>query len=57
MAKFKNGDKVETVTGMVGKVIATDSDRGLVVVKATEHGVGHNPGKENTFKEAEVRKQ
>ena len=55
-AKFRVGDKVETVTGMEGKVVAVDPNRGKVAVKATNDGVGHNEGTERSFFESEVRK-
>lgn len=55
-AKFRIGDRVETVTGMEGKVIAVDTARGKVAVKATNDGVGHNEGTERSFFEGEVRK-
>lgn len=55
-AKFRIGDNVQTVTGMEGKVIAVDSGRGKVAVKATNDGVGHAQGTERSFFEGEVRK-
>lgn len=54
--KFRVGDKVETVNGWEGKVIAVDTVRGKVAVKATNDGVGHNKGAEDSFSNAEVRK-
>jgi preprotein translocase subunit YajC len=58
MAKFKFsvGDKVETSTGMEGKVVAIDPNRGKVAVKASNDGVGHSKGNERAFFEGEVRK-
>jgi hypothetical protein len=53
---FKRGDKVETANGWVGKVTFTDTARKLVAVKATEDGVGHSKGDEDSFRESEVRK-
>lgn len=56
MAKFRIGDRVQTVTGMEGKVIAVDTSRKKVAVKATNDGVGHSVGAERDFFEGEVRK-
>lgn len=55
-AKFHIGDKVETVTGMEGVVIAVDTARGQVAVKATSGGVGHGKGDERAFFNPEVHK-
>lgn len=55
--KFRVGDKVVAADGLVGKVIYTDTARGLVAVEATEPGVGHNKGAERSYKEGEVRKK
>jgi len=55
-SKFRIGDKVETANGWEGKVIAVDTARGKIAVKATNDGVGHNEGSEQSFFEAEVRK-
>lgn len=54
--KYRTNDKVVGVDGLVGKVIYTDSARGLVAVKATEDGVGHSKGTERVYKEKEVKK-
>jgi preprotein translocase subunit YajC len=55
-AKFRIGDNVQTVTGLEGRVIAVDTARGRVAVKATNDGVGHNEGAERSFFDGEVRK-
>lgn len=54
--KFRVGDNVKTANGWEGKVIAVDPARGRVAIKATNDGVGHDRGKEDSFFEAEVRK-
>lgn len=56
MGKFSIGDKVKANDGLEGKVIFTDSARGKVAVKATNHGVGHNPGEERVYPETNVKK-
>lgn len=53
----KRGDKVVGSDGLVGKVIYTDTARGLVAVEATEDGVGHSKGAERVYKQAEVKKK
>lgn len=53
---FRRHDKVKTSTGFVGKVLYTDTARGLVAIEATEDGVGHSKGAEKVFKDKEVRK-
>lgn len=55
-SKYRVGDKVKTANGWEGKVIAVDSARGRVAVKATNDGVGHDQGDEQSFFDAEVRK-
>jgi preprotein translocase subunit YajC len=57
MAKgFRIGDKVKTANGWEGKVIAVDTNRGRVAIKASNDGVGHDQGDEQSFFNAEVRK-
>lgn len=54
--KFRIGDTVKTSDGNKGKVIQTDSGRGLVAVKITEESVGRSKGEEVVYKEKEVKK-
>jgi len=55
--KLHVGDKVGAVDGLVGKVIAVDSARDLVAVKATEASVGASKGAERTYRSGELEKQ
>lgn len=53
---FNRGDKVVTANGWEGKVIAVDTARNKVAVKATNEGVGHDVGSEQVFFTQEVHK-
>jgi hypothetical protein len=53
--KYSIGDTVKTSDGNKGKVIQTDSARGLVAVKITEPSPGRSEGDEVVYKEKEVK--
>jgi preprotein translocase subunit YajC len=55
--KFKVGDKVDAIDGLVGKVVGVDQARNIVAVESTGGESTAPKGMQRTYRPVELEKQ